>query len=113
MCFRIHSEVSTSLLTGSHSVDGRVVRTASRYLNSILGFSQVLESNPEEPLTETQENCVNLIKEAGEHLLKLINEILNLARIEAGKVELFTQDLEVNPLIEECLDSGEKIQQGY
>lgn len=55
-------------------------------LNSILGFSDVLASNPDLP--EKQKRWVSNIKSSGERLLNLINEILDLAKIEAGKMEV-------------------------
>ena len=51
-------------------------------LNSILGFSQVLNTDPDEPLTQSQKESVRQILKAGWHLLALINEVLDLARIE-------------------------------
>ena len=57
-------------------------------MNAILGFGQMLNSNPKEPPTKTQKFCVDHILKGGQHLLTLINEILDLSKIEAGKVEL-------------------------
>lgn len=76
-------------------------------LNAILGFGQLLQYNPKEPLTAMQESCVVHVLMGGEHLLKLINEILDLAKIEAGRVDMSIEDVslaslfgEVRPLIE-------------
>jgi two-component system, NarL family, sensor histidine kinase BarA len=55
-------------------------------LNSILGFSQVLQSSP--GLNDKQTRWVNNIRSSGEQLLALINDILDLAKIEAGKMEV-------------------------
>ena len=57
-------------------------------LNAILGFAQLMEYDPRHPLVDAQKESVEHIKSGGRHLLDLINEILDLARIEAGKVEL-------------------------
>ncbi|PHS79640.1 MAG: hypothetical protein COB59_00930 [Rhodospirillaceae bacterium] len=65
-------------------------------MNAILGFSQMLEYNPKEPLTVAQKECVDLIMKGGNHLLTLINDILDLAKIESGKVEMMFED--VSPL---------------
>jgi len=62
-------------------------------LNAILGFAQLLESNPEEPLTEEQQEGVSYILSSGEHLLSLINDVLELSTIEAGKI-----DMNIEPL---------------
>ena len=72
-------------------------------LNAILGFGQILEYNPKEPLSKTQQASVSHILKGGKHLLKLINDILDLARIEAGKVELSIEDVRISDITEECL----------
>ncbi|WP_221798806.1 ATP-binding protein [Oceanobacter mangrovi] len=56
-------------------------------LNSILGFAQLLLSG-KNPLTERQERQVKQIYTSGKHLLELINDVLDLARIEAGRITL-------------------------
>ncbi len=72
-------------------------------LNAILGFGQLLQFNPKEPLSETQDSSVNLILKGGSHLLELINDILDLARIEAGKVELSIEDVSILSVVEDSL----------
>ena len=72
-------------------------------LNAILGFGQLLQFNPKEPLTESQGSSVDLILKGGNHLLELINDILDLARIEAGKVNFSIESIEVSAVIGECL----------
>ncbi len=73
-------------------------------LNAILGFGQMLRLHPSEQLSPLQDQCVGNILEAGEHLLHLINEILDLARIEAGRMELTLEPVPLHALSEECLD---------
>jgi signal transduction histidine kinase len=72
-------------------------------MNSILGFGQMLEYNPKEPLTERQKKYVGHILKGGEHLLKLINEVLDLAKIEAGKIDLSIEQFEVKPVLDESI----------
>ncbi len=57
-------------------------------MNAILGFSQLLESDTEESLTSNQQESVSAILSAGHHLLDLINEVLDLARSESGRLSL-------------------------
>jgi len=57
-------------------------------LNAILGFAQLLEHDPGHPLLDAQKESVEHIKTGGSHLLHLINEILELAKIESGHLEL-------------------------
>ncbi|MBI1891244.1 MAG: response regulator [Burkholderiales bacterium] len=62
-------------------------------LNAILGYAQILKRNKE--LDDRQTTGLNTIQQSGEHLLTLINDILDLAKIEAGKLELYPDA--VNP----------------
>jgi GAF domain-containing protein/CheY-like chemotaxis protein len=57
-------------------------------LNSIIGFSRVILKGIDGPVTETQRQDLTSIYNSGQHLLGLINDILDLSRIEAGKIEL-------------------------
>ena len=72
-------------------------------LNSILGFSQVLNTDPDEPLTQSQKESVRQILKAGWHLLALINEVLDLARIESGKLPLSIESVGVEQIVREAL----------
>ncbi len=72
-------------------------------MNAILGFGQMLEFNPKEPLTESQKDCVSHIMKGGRHLLELINGVLDLAKVEAGKVEFSTEDISPGEVLTECL----------
>jgi two-component system sensor histidine kinase/response regulator len=72
-------------------------------LNSILGFSQVLNTDPDEPLTASQKESVRQILRAGWHLLALINEVLDLARIDTGKLQLSIENVGVEQLVREAL----------
>lgn len=73
-------------------------------MNAILGFGQLLEFNPKEPLTPAQKDYVAQILKAGDHLLELINEVLDLAKIESGKVALSIETVPTRQVIEECLN---------
>ncbi len=57
-------------------------------LNAILGFAQVLQDEVYGPINERQSRSVGNIEKSGRHLLALINDILDVSKIEAGKVEL-------------------------
>jgi len=76
-------------------------------LNAVLGFSQLLKMDPKDPLSDRQAGSVNHIEKGGHQLLKLINDVLDLAKIESGTVELFFENLEVSPLVEECFSLDE------
>ena len=72
-------------------------------MNAILGFSQLLGMNTLEPLNETQGRQVLEIHKAGSHLLKLINEILDLSSIEAGELSLSVENVRLAELVEDTL----------
>ncbi|MCK9637991.1 MAG: ATP-binding protein [Methylobacter tundripaludum] len=72
-------------------------------LNAIMGFSQLLEINQGNPLTPEQTDYVQEILYAGQHLLELINEVLDLARIESGRIELSLEPVEMSQLVDECV----------
>lgn len=72
-------------------------------LNSVLGFSQLLESDRDQPLSEVQKESVGQIYAAGSHLLGLISEILDLSSIEAGRVSLSVEALAPDPVIDHCV----------
>jgi signal transduction histidine kinase len=72
-------------------------------LNAIVGFAQLLEIDHRTPLTYTRKSYVGHIVESGAHLLELINEVLELDRIEAGKLALAIEDVTVRLVVDDCL----------
>ena len=70
-------------------------------LNAILGFAQLMESGSTPLIPSHQESIAQILK-AGWHLLKLINEILDLAVIESGKVSLSTESVSLGEVLLEC-----------
>jgi PAS domain S-box-containing protein len=72
-------------------------------LNAIIGFSDLLLEGDREPLTEEQAQFVTHVMDSGKHLLQLINNILDLSKIEAGKIVLQPERLEVARILEDIL----------
>jgi CheY-like chemotaxis protein len=70
-------------------------------LNAILGFAQLMESGVPAP-TVTQKRSIDQILKAGWYLLDLINEILDLALIESGKLALSLEPISLNEVVREC-----------
>jgi len=62
-------------------------------LNSINGFSEVLYDETFGPLNEKQKQYVNMFLTSGKHLLLLVNQILDMAKVEAGKMKLALSSL--------------------
>ncbi|TMD85704.1 MAG: GAF domain-containing protein [Chloroflexi bacterium] len=74
-------------------------------LNSILGFSQLLLEGDGGVLSGDQRQDVDIITQNGQHLLALINDLLDISKLEAGKAQLHRGEVEVEPLILECVES--------
>ena len=73
-------------------------------LNAVLGFSQLLEIDRADSLSEGQRRRVKLIREAGEHLLRMIGDLLDLTRIESGSLQVQLDAVPMRPLAEEAID---------
>jgi PAS domain S-box-containing protein len=72
-------------------------------LNAILGFSQLLEMD-RLTLNAHQRDAISHIRRAGDHLLELINEVLDIARIESGEMRLSFESIDIAPVVAEALD---------
>jgi len=70
-------------------------------LNAILGFAQLLQRDKKDPLSQRHQGRVEQILKGGEHLLRLIDDILDLSRIEAGGVSISTEPVGVIEVLEE------------
>ncbi|WP_320041871.1 response regulator [uncultured Desulfobacter sp.] len=71
-------------------------------LNAILGYSQIFAED--RTLNEKQQSGIKTIRDAGDHLLMLINDILDLSKIEAGKLELFVQHIVFKRFLQSLCD---------
>jgi signal transduction histidine kinase len=89
---RLKSEFLTSM---SHEL-----RTP---LNSIIGFADVLLQGIDGDLNDMATNDIRLIYSSGQHLLALINDILDLSKIEAGKMELVREPIDIDDTIKDVL----------
>jgi two-component system chemotaxis sensor kinase CheA len=74
-------------------------------LNAIMILSQILAENEEGNLTEEQADYMQTIYSAGADLLDLINEILDLSKVESGKVEIQPENFSLRELVEKSIDS--------
>jgi len=72
-------------------------------LNAILGFGHLLEASASQSGDAKQKQYVDYILSSGYHLLSLINEVLDLARIDAGKFDLRLEKISLRNLTDECL----------
>src|SRR5882724_11683951 len=74
-------------------------------LNAVMGFSDLLADKRYGELSERQQRYVSHINTGGRHLLKLINDILDLSKIEAGRLEISREDLSVETIFGEVLSA--------
>jgi PAS domain S-box-containing protein len=74
-------------------------------LNAILGFAQLLQRDKKTPLTSRQQERVEHVVRGGEHLLRLIDDVLDLARIEAGRVLISLEPVNLAELLTEVKDT--------
>ena len=72
-------------------------------LNAIIGYSEMLQEEAEEANNTGNITDLQKIYGAGRHLLTLINDILDLSKIEAGKMDLYSEPFEIAPLIQEVV----------
>jgi len=72
-------------------------------LNAVLGFAQLLQSYSDNPLTKEQQEYVEHILSGGNHLLTLVNEVLDLSKIESGRVDLEMQHVQPTMVINEAI----------
>jgi signal transduction histidine kinase len=70
-------------------------------LNSILGFADVMLEELDGPLTENMDNDLRLIQKNGQHLLHLINDVLDMAKIEAGRMNLNPEKFRIFEVLDE------------
>lgn len=78
-------------------------------LNAIIGYSEMLQDEAEEKRQMGLLPDLKKIHSAGKHLLELINDILDLSKIEAGKIELFFEKFDVHQLIQDVVASIQPI----
>ncbi|MGB5337867.1 MAG: ATP-binding protein, partial [Gammaproteobacteria bacterium] len=78
-------------------------------MNAILGYSEMLMEEAEDLDQEDFIPDLKKINQAGNHLLSLINDVLDLAKIEAGKIELYAEDIDVGGLVDEVMGTAKPL----
>ncbi|MBN2043674.1 MAG: response regulator [Anaerolineales bacterium] len=75
-------------------------------LNSIIGFSRVILKGIDGPINELQQQDLEAIHHSGQHLLDMINNILDLSKIEAGKMELRIEEIQLTDVIDSVVSTA-------
>jgi len=78
-------------------------------LNAVLGFAQLLQRDRKQPLSDRQRDRVDHVVRGGEHLLRLIDDVLDLSRIEAGGVTISAEPVGVRELLHEVISTLEPV----
>ena len=81
-------------------------------LNSIIGFSKVMLKGIEGPLTDPQRVDLEAIHKSGQHLLGLISDLLDLSKIEAGKMDLRVEEVDLRELVHGVLSTAQALSAG-
>jgi PAS domain S-box-containing protein len=80
-------------------------------LNAILGFSEFLSDQTPGPLNTKQSECLGHVLTSAHHLLRLINDVLDLAKVEAGRLDLYPEEFELCEVLEEVCSVARAIGQ--
>jgi two-component system, NtrC family, sensor kinase len=81
-------------------------------LNAIIGFTRIVMRRAQDQLEPKQYDNLGKILSSAQHLLSLINSVLDLAKVEAGRIEVNAGELHLAPLLEQCLRSIEPLLDG-
>jgi signal transduction histidine kinase len=81
-------------------------------LNSIIGFSELLQAGAAGPLAEGQLEYLQTVIRNSRHLLQLINDLLDLAKVDAGRMELHLAPMDMQPLIQGVLEDTRGLLRG-
>jgi signal transduction histidine kinase/CheY-like chemotaxis protein/HPt (histidine-containing phosphotransfer) domain-containing protein len=98
---RVEAELANAAKSEFVSSMSHELRTP---LNAILGFAQLLNRDPEHPLSPKQAEGVERIQKSGRHLLNLINQVLDLSRIESGKLEISIEPVHADSVMQEAVE---------
>jgi len=100
-------DIAKSSAERGHKIKSEFLATMSHELrtplNSIIGFSDILQYNAADNFTDTQVEYLNHIQSSGKHLLIIINEILDMSKIEAGKYEIKEEEMDICRTIKQAL----------
>ncbi|MBI3595990.1 MAG: response regulator [Nitrospirae bacterium] len=81
-------------------------------LNAIIGFAQVLLEGIDGPITEVQQKDLTAVYQSGKHLLEMINDILDVAKIEAGHMTLSLEEVRLEEIVQSVLSSAKGLIKG-
>lgn len=115
----IHTDINTQKRTELELIHAKVAAEAANQakseflssmshelrtpLNSIIGFTQLLEEDTRSPLNTDQKDSLKHIAKGGNHLLALVNDVLELAKIETGRIQVIKEPVVFTQVLDECI----------
>ncbi|NJN80432.1 MAG: GAF domain-containing protein, partial [Anaerolineales bacterium] len=78
-------------------------------LNAIIGFTRIVRRKSEDTLPEKQKDNLDKVLSSGEHLLDLINTVLDIAKIESGKMDVQASNFSINALVDQCFNTAQPL----
>ena len=91
---------------------GRMSHELHTPLNAIIGFSTFLSMGESDPLNEEQRESVNEITKAGKHLLNLVDQVLEINKIDSGELKCVSQKVSLDAIISEAITSMSDLAEG-
>ena len=73
-------------------------------LNAVIGFSDLIRTDPREPLTQTQMARLDRVVDGGQYLLRLVNDLLDVARLEVGEMSIALSSVRLAPVLRNAVD---------
>ena len=73
-------------------------------LNAVIGFSDLIRTDPREPLTPTQMGRLDRVVDGGQYLLRLVNDLLDVARLEVGEMSIALSSVRLAPVLRNAVD---------
>jgi signal transduction histidine kinase/CheY-like chemotaxis protein len=73
-------------------------------LNAVIGFSDLMRTDPVEPLTATQRARLDRVVDGGQYLLRLVNDLLDVARLEVGEMSIALSSVRLAPVLHNAVD---------
>ncbi len=94
-----HAEAADRIKSAFLATMSHELRTP---LNSIIGFTGIIIQGLAGPLTDEQKKQMNMVRNSAKHLLSLINDVLDISKIEAGQFEVYAEPFDLVPVIEKA-----------
>ncbi len=81
-------------------------------LNSIIGFTGIILRERVGPLNEEQKKQLNMVRRSSQHLLALINDVLDISKIEAGQLQMASEQIDIRQIVEKVAQSARPLADG-